>query len=190
MYAKTCTRLDISFIVGMLAKFQSNPMINHSKAAKKIFRYLQDTKDYMFTYRRSNHLEVIGYSDSDYAECVDSRKSIFGYIFLLVGRMVSWKSTKQSVIATSTMKTKFVMCFEAIIQALWLQSFISRFGIVDGIPKLLRIYCDNFVKHRVSIKHISTNLMIANLLTKGLPPKTFIDHVRRMSIMDKSLLMM
>ena len=43
-------------------------------------------------------------------------------------------------------------------------------------------------KHRVLIEHISTNLMIADPLTKGLPPKTFIGHVDRMGVIDKSLL--
>jgi len=43
-------------------------------------------------------------------------------------------------------------------------------------------------KHRVVIEHIGTNLMIADPLTKGLPPKTFIGHVERMGVMDKSLL--
>ena len=82
MYAQTCTRPDISFAVGMLGRYQSNPGIDHWKAAKKVLRYLQGTKDRMLTYKRSDHLEVIGYSDSDYAGCVDSRKSLFGYMFL------------------------------------------------------------------------------------------------------------
>ena len=83
MYLQTCTRPDISFAVGMLGRYQSNPGINHWKAAKKVMIYLQGTKDYMLTFRRSDQLEVIGYSDSDFAGCVDSRKSTFGYLFLL-----------------------------------------------------------------------------------------------------------
>jgi hypothetical protein len=143
MYASTCTRPDISFAVGMLGRYQSNPGIDHWKAAKKILRYLQGTKEYMLTYRRSNNLEVLGYSDSDYAGCIDTRKSTFGYVFLLAGGVVSWKSSKQSIIATSTMEAEFVACFEATIQALWLRNFVSRFGLVDNIEKPLRIYCDN-----------------------------------------------
>ena len=97
----------------------------------------------MLTYRRSNNLKVTGCSDSDYAGCVDTRKSTFCYLFLLANGAISWKSAKQSVIATSIMEAEFVACFEAIIQSLWLRNFISGLGIVDSIAKPLRIYCDN-----------------------------------------------
>ena len=216
MYAQTCTRPDISFAVGMLGRYQSNPGVHHWKAAKKVLRYLQGTKEHMLIYRRSNNLEVIGYSDSDYTGCVDTRKSTFGYLFLLADGAISWKSAKQSVIATSTMEAEFVACFEATIQSLWLRNFISGLGIVDSIAKPLRIYCDNTAsvffskndrytkgaKHmdlkylsvkeevqnqRVSIMHIGTDHMIADPLTKGLLPKIFIGHVERMGITAKSL---
>ena len=65
MYAQTCTRPNISFAVGMLGRYQSNPGLDHWKASKKVLRYLQRTKDHMLTYRKSGHLEVIGYTDSD-----------------------------------------------------------------------------------------------------------------------------
>ncbi|KAL5574036.1 hypothetical protein UlMin_023633 [Ulmus minor] len=120
MYAQTCTRPDINFSIGMLG-----------------------TKDHMPTYRRSSHLEVIRYSDSDYIGCVDTRKSTFAYLFLLAGGAISWKSAKQSVIIASTMEAEFVACFEATIQGNWLQNFISRLGIVDTIARLLKVYCDN-----------------------------------------------
>ena len=58
---------------------------------------------------------MIGYSDSDYAGCVDTRKSTFDYWFLLVGGVISWKSVKQSVIVASTMEVEFVACLEATV---------------------------------------------------------------------------
>nr|KYP45579.1 Retrovirus-related Pol polyprotein from transposon TNT 1-94 [Cajanus cajan] len=97
----------------------------------------------MLTYKRSNHLKVIGYSDSDFARCVDSRKSTLGYVFLLAGGAISWKSAKQTVVASSTIEAEFVACFEATIQANWLRNFISRLGIVNSITKPLKMYCDN-----------------------------------------------
>ena len=213
MYAQICTRPDISFAVGMLGRYQSNPGLDHWKAAKKVLRYLQGIKEYMLTYRRSDHLEVIGYSDSDYVGCVDTQKSTCGYLFLLAGWAISWNSVKQSVIATSTMEAEFVACFEAMVQAKWLRNFISALGIVDSIARPLKIYYDNSAvvffskndkyskgakhmelkyfalkeevqKQRVSIEHISTNLMIADHLIKELPPKTFTGHVERMGLMS------
>ncbi|KAL1194917.1 Retrovirus-related Pol polyprotein from transposon TNT 1-94 [Cardamine amara subsp. amara] len=216
-YVQTCTRPDISFAVGVLGRYQSNPGMEHWKAAKKVLRYLQGTKEFMLTYRRSDSIEVVGYSDSDYAGCVDSRKSTFGYLFLLDGGAISWKSGKQFVIATSTMEAEFVACYEATIQALWLQNFISGLGIVDSIAKPLRIYCDNSAavffskndkyskgakhmeikylsvkeevqKRRVAIEHIRTDMMVADPLTKGLPPCIYIGHVEKMGIMEKTLM--
>ena len=141
-YVQTCTRPDISFAVGMLGRYQSNPGIDHWKAAKKVLRYLQGTKEHILTYRRSDQLEVIGYTDSYFAGCIDSRKSTFGYVFLLAGGAISWSCGKQFVIATSTMEAEFVACFEATNHALWMRKFISGLGIVDSIAKPLKIYCD------------------------------------------------
>ena len=67
----------------------------------------------MLMYRQTNELEVISYSDSDFAGCVHSQKSTSGYIFMFAGGAVSWRSTKQTLTAISTMEAKFVSYFEA-----------------------------------------------------------------------------
>ena len=67
MYAPVCTRPDIAFAVNVLGRYLSNPSLNHWKAVKKVMRYLQGTKDYMLIYKRSDQLEVTGYSNSDFA---------------------------------------------------------------------------------------------------------------------------
>ena len=59
------------------------------------------------------------------------------------GGAISWKSVKQTVIATSTMEAEFVTCFEDTVHANWLRNFISGLGVVDSIAMLLKIYCDN-----------------------------------------------
>ena len=168
----------------------------------------------MLTFKRSDNLEVIGYSNLDFDGCVDSRKSIFCYLFMLTGRAISWKSSKQTITTISIMEAKFVACFEATVKGLWLQNFISGLGIVNSISKLLRIYCDNSttvffskndkysngakhmelkylivkeeVQKQVSIKYISTQLMIVDPLTRGLPPKTFKEHVDLMGLESRT----
>ncbi|XP_041002881.1 secreted RxLR effector protein 161-like [Juglans microcarpa x Juglans regia] len=113
MYAQVCTRPDIAFAIGMLGRYQSDPGLDHWRAAKKVMRYLQGTKEYMLMYRRTDNLEVIGCSYSDFAGCIDSRKSTSGYIFLMAGGAISWRSVKQTLTTTSTIEVEFVSCFEA-----------------------------------------------------------------------------
>ena len=211
MYAQVCTRPDTAFVVGVLGRYQSNPGIDHWRVAKKVMRYLQGTKDYMLMYRRTYSLEVNGYSDADFTGCVDSQKSTSGYIFKLADGAVSWRSAKQTLTATSTMEAEFVSCFEASSHGVWLKSFISGLRIVDSISRPLKLYCDNSAavfmaknnksgsrsKHidikylairervkemKVVIEHISTELIIADLLTKGMRPKYFKDHVVQMGL--------
>ncbi|RDX80607.1 hypothetical protein CR513_38828, partial [Mucuna pruriens] len=54
----------------------------YTQAIKRVMRYLRRTKEHMLTYRKSKDLEIIGYSDSDFAGCQDSKRSTYGYIFI------------------------------------------------------------------------------------------------------------
>ena len=165
----------------------------------------------MLTYRSSEQLEVTGYTDSDFGGCTDSIKSTSGYIFMMAGGAVSWKSAKQTLIAPSTMAAEFVACYEASNHGVWLKSFVTGLKVVSSIEKPLTLLCDNnsavlyatnnrsttkskyidikflVVKERVQnnelkIEHIGTDSMIADPLTKGLPPKKFHEHVTRMGV--------
>ncbi|XP_074342455.1 secreted RxLR effector protein 161-like [Apium graveolens] len=89
MYALVCTHPDIALIIGMLGTYLSNPGMEQWKAVKRVLRYLKKTKDYMLTYRKSDNLEIIGYSDSDFGGCKDESKSISGYVYLLAGGEIS-----------------------------------------------------------------------------------------------------
>ena len=189
--------------------------MDHWRAAKKVMRYLQGTKDYMVMYGQTDNLDMVGYSDADFAGCVNSRKSTYGYIFIMAGGAVSWRSVKQTLIVTSTMEAEFVSYFEATSQGVWLKSFISELRVMDSISRSLRIFYDNsttmflaknnksgsrskhidikclVIKEHVKekqmvIEHISTELMIANPWTKGMPLTKFKDHIYRMGIVSSS----
>jgi hypothetical protein len=210
-YATTCTRPDLAYVTGLLGRFQSNPGQEHWKLVKKVLRYLQGTKSLMLTYSKSDSLEVVAYSDSDYAG--EERKSTSGYVFTLAGGAISWKSCKQTVTASSTMYAEFVACYEASGQVNWLKKFLPGLKVVDSIHRPLKLYCDNYpavqyahnnrssgaakhidikyyvVKDRVrdqmiSLEHISTEKMLADPLTKGLPPNVFKEHVAGMGLRE------
>ncbi|RVW44373.1 Retrovirus-related Pol polyprotein from transposon TNT 1-94 [Vitis vinifera] len=213
MYAQVCTHPDIAFVVGMLGRYLSNPRIEHWKAAKNVLMYLQGTKDLMLTYRRTNILDVVGFCDADFVGCIDDKKSTTGYIFMMAGGVVSWKSVKQTLTTSSTMEAKYVACYEACCHAMWMQNFISALGVVDSISRPLKLFCDNFtaaafskntrsiprskhidvkfyfVKEKVAeslidIEHMSTKIMLADPLKKGLPIVVFQVHVSQMGLLE------
>ena len=117
------------------------------------------------TYRRSDSLYIVGYSDSDYAG--DDRKSMSGYVFTLAGGAISWKSSKQTITASSTMYVKFVVCYEAMGQVNWLKKFIPGLKVVDDIYRPLKLYCDNNptvqyahnIKSSGATKHINIKVL-------------------------------
>ncbi|XXG55025.1 hypothetical protein AAC387_Pa03g2762 [Persea americana] len=135
MFTMVCTRPDIAYIVGMLGRSLSNPGMDYWKAAKRVMRYLQRTKDHMLTYRRSDQLEIIGFSDSDYAGCQGSMKSTSGYIYLLAVGAISWRSAKQTLVTDSTMAVEFVACYEASNYGIWLRNFVTGLRILEVILK-------------------------------------------------------
>jgi hypothetical protein len=76
MYAQVCTRPDLPFVTGMLGRYQKNTDKSHWDGVKKALRYLQGTKGLMLTYKKSDApLEIVGYSDSNFAGCLDTEKS-------------------------------------------------------------------------------------------------------------------
>ena len=79
----------------------------------------------MLTYQKSDQLDIIGYSDFDFAGCQDSMKFTSGYIYLLAEGTISLKSVKQSIVASSTMAVEFVACYGASNHGIWLRNFVT-----------------------------------------------------------------
>ena len=82
-------------------------------------RYLIGTEDYAITYRAGKGAEtkLQGYCNADYTGNIDDRRSISGYIFFLGGGPVTWNSTKQRCISTSTAEAEYIALTDAAKQA-------------------------------------------------------------------------
>ena len=105
IYAMTCTRPDISWIVSKLSQTLASPKAENLVAAKHVLRYLKGTLDYELCFKKSDeNLNLIAFSDSDWASSVEDRRSTTGYCFSLTkqGPAISWKSKKQATVALST----------------------------------------------------------------------------------------
>ena len=104
MYVMNCTRPDIACAVSKLSRFTVSPNENHWKAMKRLLGYLKHTQDYALHY--TEYPAVLeGYCDANWITGTKDTKSTSGYVFTLGGAAVSWKSSKQTCIARSTMES-------------------------------------------------------------------------------------
>jgi hypothetical protein len=97
----------------------------------------------MLTYERSDSLEIVGYTDSNFVGCLDTDISTSGYVFKLIGGAISWSSSKQNVMTSSTMYAEFVAYYEAMRQTMWLKKFVTGLRVVDSIERPLKLYYAN-----------------------------------------------
>ncbi|XP_076951026.1 secreted RxLR effector protein 161-like [Bidens hawaiensis] len=85
----------------------------------------------------------MGYSDYDFAKCKDDKKSTLGYIFVLAGGPISWRSHKQQLTTTTTMMAEYIAVYNANCHWMLLRNLITRLKIVNSISRPLKIYYDN-----------------------------------------------
>jgi hypothetical protein len=113
MYIAVGTRPDILYAVGRLSAFLDCYRLEHWEAAIHVVQYLKGTRTLGLTLGGSNNLELIGYSDSDYANCIKTSRSVAGYCFTLGLGMISWHSRKGQTVADSTCYAEYMALHEA-----------------------------------------------------------------------------
>ena len=106
----------------------SNPGVEHWKAIIRVLRYLRFTRNIGLNYTR--YLAVLeGYRDANWISDTSDSKSTSGYVFTLSGVAVSWKSSKQTCIARSTMESEFIALDKTGEEAEWLCHFLEDIPI-------------------------------------------------------------
>ncbi|GKA40496.1 putative ribonuclease H-like domain-containing protein [Tanacetum coccineum] len=104
----TSSRPDIMFSVCACIRFQVSPKSSHLLAVKRIFRYLKGKPSLGLWYSKDSPLELVAYTDSDYAGATQDRKSTTRSCQFLGNKMISWQRKKQTVVATSTTEAEYV----------------------------------------------------------------------------------
>ncbi|GKB93790.1 hypothetical protein Tco_0979927 [Tanacetum coccineum] len=119
MYVVKCTRSDVVFAQNIISRFQQNPGEPHWTAVKNILMYPHNTKDIFLVYRGDiiQELRVSCYTDAGYLTDADDLKFQTGYVFVLNRGAVYWKSTKQSIFATSSAKAGYIAALDAFKEA-------------------------------------------------------------------------
>lgn len=137
-YSIKKTRPDITYAVCNVAKFSSNPTVNHWVAVKRIFRYLKGTINLGILYKSHNYDKCVGYSDADWAGDRADRKSTSGYCFKLSSSLVSWRTNKQTCVALSTAEAEYVALAAASQEAVWLKQLFCDLNFAINGPIVVK----------------------------------------------------
>jgi hypothetical protein len=73
----TASRPDITFDVGVCARYQAEPKMSHLVQVKRILKYINGTTDYGNLYYHSDNSRLIGYCDADWVGSADDKKKYF-----------------------------------------------------------------------------------------------------------------
>ena len=98
---------SIDYAVNRLSRYTSSSRAMHWQGIARVLKYLHFTRDYGLHYRRYPAV-LEGYRDANWISNVKDSKSHSGYVFILGGGAVSWKSSKLTVIVISTMESNFI----------------------------------------------------------------------------------
>ena len=134
-----------------LLRLLQQPLSCHLNAIKNLLRYLKGTKDLAINYGIpltgliSNIVKDIpydpllplGFNDSDFASDKVINKLIYGYLFIMAGGPVSWKSKRSSIIALLTMETESDALTEVIRETQWLRNLYSELNRLIKSPTLV-----------------------------------------------------
>src|SRR5664279_4353747 len=93
-------------------------------------------------YGGEEELIVNGYTDAGFQSDLDDSKAQSGFVFLLNGGDISWKSSKQNTVADSTMEAEYVAASEATKEGYWIKKFITELGVVPSAKDPIELHCD------------------------------------------------
>lgn len=146
----TTTRPDISFAVHQLSQYLSAPTDVHEAAAHRILRYIKGNPGCGLFYSASSSSVLTAFSDSDWAGCVDTRRSITGYCMFLGTSLISWRSKKQNTASRSSCEAEYRAMAAAVCEIQWLSYLLHDLQAPPKSP--VSMYCDN-----QSAMHIAHN---------------------------------
>jgi hypothetical protein len=141
------TRFDIAYTIGRLSQHCNEPRVKHWNAVLRVLRYLKGTINYRLVYGNQEHYgpKLQGYSDADYAGDIVDRHSVTGHLYLLNSGVITWSSTKQRCVSTSTTEAEYIALSEASKQGQWIRGLLRELQRTQYLTDTLSvpIFSDN-----------------------------------------------
>ncbi|KAK1414482.1 hypothetical protein QVD17_30227 [Tagetes erecta] len=205
------TRPDIAYAVNVLSQFVSDPRNDHMNAVLHVLRYIKSTIGQGIFIPKNGGLNLVAYCDADWLGCPFTRRSRTGYLVLLGGAPVPWKTKKQSVVSRSSAEAEYRAMATTVSEILWIRWLLKdlRVHLQDATP----LYCDNqaarhiannpvfhertkhvemdcfFVRERVESHeilplHVASKQQVADLFTKPLGAQPLRDLLGKLGVRD------
>ena len=202
LYLVTCTRPDIAHAVSIASR-TSKPTTVHWQLLKRILRYLKGTTDIGIRFRWEKAPELLGYSDADYANDSETRKSTTGYCIFYGSTPVAWRCQLQKIVSLSTTEAEYISGCDLVKELMPLREMMLEMRQINDKP--LRVLIDNQstvkiardeggqqrTKHidvrekwltekhtmnMIDVQHITGDKQAADILTKPLHKTKFINN--------------
>ncbi|GMF41455.1 unnamed protein product [Phytophthora fragariaefolia] len=216
MYLVMGTRPDLTYFIQEVSHFLDNPGKQHWKDMQRGLRYLNGTREYgiLLGGERNTNANTIGslvnaYTDADYANCPDTRRSIGGYITMLGRSPISWLSRKHHTIVLSTTEAEYIALCHCLQETIFLRLLLAELGfntqkcitVMENNQSCIKIANKpehhgrskhveirfHFVQEKIErqefmIRYCPTAEMIAGIFTKALGKDQFLKLRRQLGV--------
>ena len=205
----TFARPDISYAVQQICLHMHAPTNEHMSALKHIICYLQGTLSFVLQLYKSNINRIISYTDADWGDCPNTRRSTSGYCVFNGDNLISRSSKRQPTLSRSSAEADYRGVANVVSDSCWLRNLLLELHC--PILQATLVYCDNvsaiylfgnpvqhqrtkhiemdihFVREKVArgevrVLHVPSRYQIADIFTKGLPCVLFNDFRDSLSI--------
>ncbi|KAJ3552813.1 hypothetical protein NP233_g12787 [Leucocoprinus birnbaumii] len=140
MYLMIGSRPDIAFAVVKLSQQSHAPSAAHYEAGLHVCRYLLGTRSYKLVFDGLSKDFICAFSDSDWGQDKENRRSVTGNFCLIAQGPVSWLSRRQKTVALSSTEAEYMALSDCSRQLVWIHQLLTEVGFKIPIPQL---YGDN-----------------------------------------------
>jgi hypothetical protein len=153
LYVNICTMPTLSYAVSTLSQFNKNPTFLACKALIRCVKYIYNQRKAGLWLGGGR--AIVGYFDSDWAGCINTRYSRSGSIHFFGNGPITWLSKMQSIVALSTMEAEHTAAVPAIQNNIWIRNLVKS----TNIPSLNYVYATTLLGDNQAAIAIAENPM-------------------------------
>ena len=140
---------DIAYAVSVVSQFMHNPSEGHMGVVIRILRYLKSSPRKGLLFSKNTHLNIEGYSNTDWAGNILDRKSTSSYFTFVGVNLVTWRSKNQKVVVLSSAEAEFRGMAKGLCELLWLINLLTEVGFPPRFA--MNLFYEN--KAAIDISH-------------------------------------